>query len=105
MDECSESSSEFFVASRDSAELFDAAEKPLYEVTAFVVVLVVTALHPPVGFGGNHDLCPLGFNGCDKRIGIVGFIRSDSAGAGDCRQQGLRLADVAGLSGGEGEGC
>ena len=68
------------------------------------MVFIVAALQQPVGFGRDDRLSAFGFNSGNERIGIVGFIRCNTAWGRYGLQQGLCLADVAGLSGGQDAG-
>lgn len=98
MQEGVESIGKFVVSGCDTAELLEAIEESLDEVSCLVAVPVDFAFGVAIA-SRRDDCCGAGgLDDVDQGIAVVTFVGDDSAGR-DCLNQGSSLRDIGNLAG------
>ena len=87
----------FVVSGCDTAELLEAIEESLDEVSCLVAMPVDLALGFPVATRRNDGFGPRGFDGGDQRIAVVALVGDDCFGQ-DALDQGSPLGDIGHLT-------
>lgn len=103
MDGRQEISREFVVAGGDSAEVFECVEESFDQISFAVEGEIAVSLNEAVGLGRNDRFDASGLEGQDQSVRVIGFVREKGV-RGEGFQQRLRLAQIRGLPGGQGEG-
>ena len=88
----------FVVSGCDTAELLEAIEESLDEVSCLVAVPVDVAFGVAIASRRNDRFSTGGLDDVDQSIAVVTFIGDDSAGR-DCLNQGSPLRDISHLAG------
>lgn len=98
MQEGVESNCSFVVSGCDTAELLEAIEESLHEVSCLVAVPVDFALGVAIASRRDDRFGTGGLDDADQGIAVVTFVGDDSTSR-DCLNQGSTLRDIGNLAG------
>jgi hypothetical protein len=97
MQEGVESAGKFVVSGCDTAELLEAIEESLDEVSCLVAVPVNISLGVAIASRWDYRFCTGGLDDVNQGIAVVALVGDDGAGR-DCLNQGSALRDIGNLA-------